>query len=134
MKKKISDLINSMRVEVNGGIKLSTAANQKLQEITEKVIKTNEDIRNVSKAMEEQSTAINEVSISMVHVADGSANIEHNSLEEVELLKTASKSLNTISEVIKLTNAIIEEVLAAASELSTLSESLDSVVNKFKLE
>lgn len=131
---KISDLINSMRVEVNGGIKLSTAANQKLQEITEKVVKTNEEIRNVSKAMEEQSIAINEVSVSMVHVADGSANIEHNSLEEVELLKAASQSLKTISEVIELTTATTEEVVAAASELSTLSESLDSVVNKFKLE
>ena len=131
---QISDLIESMRKEVDAGITLSNHANQKLSEITEKVIKTNNEIKNVSKAMEDQSLAINEVSVSMVHVADGSANIEHNSLEEIELLKTASQSLKTISEVIELTTATTEEVVAASTELSTLAESLDGIVKKFKLE
>lgn len=73
--------------------------------------------------MEEQSI-INEVSVSMVHVADGSANIEHNSLEEVELLKAASQSLKAISEVIELTTATTEEVVAAASLSCLLFQNL----------
>ena len=111
---------------------LSEDAGKKLNEINEKVLRTNQEINDVGVSMEEQANAISEVASVINNLSDASAEIEVKATEQVDLLKKSNKNLDEISRLIDDATASTEETAAAAEELANLAENLNTLVSKFK--
>jgi methyl-accepting chemotaxis protein len=111
---------------------LSEDAGKKLDEINEKVLRTNQEINDVGVSMEEQANAISEVASVINNLSDASAEIEVKATEQVDLLKKSNKNLDEISRLIDDATASTQETAAAAEELANLAENLNTLVSKFK--
>lgn len=120
--------------EVVKSSKLSKEAENKLKSIIENIEKTNVEVGNISKAMEEQAGATQEISNAIQHMAEGSAEIEGKSIEQLDELKKANISLSKMSEIVENTTASTQETAAASHELSNLAENLDMLTSKFKVQ
>ena len=133
---KFTDNIAKMVQEIRNAGKinmdLSNNAGNKLKEIDEKVSRTNFEITDIGKAMEEQSVAVGEVATVVHNLSDASAQIEVKSADQIELLEIGNQSLEEISRLIDDTTASTEETAAASEELSRLAEKLNDLVGSFR--
>lgn len=120
--------------EVRKSNYLSMDAEKNLFNIIENIEKTNMEVGNISKAMEEQATAVDEISSVIHNVAEGSSNIEFKAVDQIEILKKAEKALRDISDIIETTTAATEESASVSMELANLADSLDKLIKTFVLE
>lgn len=119
--------------EVKNSSALSREAENNLSNIISNIERTNIEVGNISKAMEEQATAVEEISSVIQNVAEGSSNIEFKAVNQIDIIGTANKSLSEISDIIEITTASTEETSAVSHELAGLAEKLDGMIEHFKI-
>lgn len=120
--------------EVSKSSLLSKEAENNLKNIIVNIEKTNCEVANISKAMEDQATAVEEISSVIHNVAEGSSNIEFMAVEQMEILENADKSLRNISEIIEITTESTKETALVSKELAILAENLEELTSQFKIE
>lgn len=128
----IAKMVQEIRTAGKVNMSLSTNAGDKLKEIDEKVSRTNFEITDIGKAMEEQAVAVSEVATVVHNLSDASAEIEVKSADQIELLELGNESLEEISRLIDETTASTQETAAASEELSGLAEKLNDLVGSFR--
>ena len=125
-------LNEEMKKNVLNSTSLSEKTEQKIREIKERVEISNQEIMNVSKAVVEQSTAMNEIEAGTQDMATASAEIEERVLEQSEIINRTEEILKELASVIEKNTASTQETAAATTELSNISSNLKDMVNKFR--
>lgn len=125
--------IGEMKVKVDENVDFAKMTNDKLIDICQKVDETNTNIMEVSKAMEEQAVAAQEVAITISSLNDSTIEIEEKTKEQMDVVNKSKHSLETISEIIDTTTASTQEIAAASEELARLSENLNNAISFFKI-
>ncbi|OQY10602.1 MAG: hypothetical protein B6I28_00790 [Fusobacteriia bacterium 4572_132] len=130
----ISILNESMKKNVINSAELTLKTKEKMEEVQEKTMKTEQEIRNISKAIDEQSLAMSEVETGTQSLANESSEIEIKSIEQTEIISESNELLNKISDLIETNTASTEETTSSSYELLEISKKLNEIVNQFKID
>ncbi|MBN1467838.1 MAG: HAMP domain-containing protein [Fusobacteriaceae bacterium] len=130
----ISKLNEQMRKNVIVNSELSIKTQEKIKEVKEKVSVSHKEIVNVSKAVEEQSLALNEIEIGVQTLSNASTDIEEKTIIQTEIIDKAKKELEEMSHLVEKNTSSTEETTVSSIELVKIAEKLNEMVSKFKTD
>ena len=89
---------------------------------------------SVSQAIEELSTAMNEIESGVQNISSSSSEIEEKAMEQTEIIDKNEKVLIELGEIIEQNTSSTEETSASSVELVAVAEGLKKMANKFKTD
>lgn len=130
----ISKINEQMRKNVIVNSELSVKTQEKIKEVKDKVMISHREIMNVSKAVEEQATALSEIEIGIQNLSNASTDIEEKTIIQTEIIDKAKLGLIEMSNLVEKNTASTEETTSSSIELVGIAEKLNEIVSKFKTE
>ena len=130
----ISKINEQMRKNVIVNSELSVRTQEKIKEVKDKVMISHREIMNVSKAVEEQATALSEIEIGIQNLSNASTDIEEMTIIQTEIIDKAKLGLIEMSNLVEKNTASTEETTSSSIELVGIAEKLNEIVSKFKTE
>lgn len=127
-------LINDLRNKTDENYKLSSYVGDNLKDISEKVLNTNKELKDVAEAMGIQDGSIKEISEAINNISTGSSNVESLVMEEIERLNNTIISIDSIAEVAQETANSTENILVASSNLAQETANMKESIGKIKIK
>lgn len=146
--KVIKENITDITKSISGVVESSELSVKGFEQITDKVSSTDELVKQIDNAMEEQQVASKQVLVALHEVTDSTAQVQSTSKDisnGVQLVKTATDNLSQITEMV---SGSMDEMAAGVTEINsstqnvsdqatTTKENIDilhGIISKFKLE
>ena len=129
----ISEINEKMQKNVESTIEISKETKEKMKEVIEKVSISSREVVNVSKAVEEQVIAMNEIETGTQNLASASSEIESKAMEQTNKLIESQNRIVQISNLIDDNSRAVVLTAKSAKELTGISKQLKTMIEKFKI-
>jgi len=132
--KEISALIKESVRNVTDGVRTAKGSQGAMEQIRGASQKVKDMISSLSSAMGRQVSAVKDLSHALANLSEMSLSISAATLEQTQNARQVSKSVETVNDVTQNAASSAEEMSAATSHLSAMSQELQRLVSQFRIE
>ena len=132
--KEISALIKESVRNVTDGVRTAKGSQGAMEQIRGASQKVKDMITNLSTAMGRQVSAVKDLSHALANLSEMSLSISAATQEQTQNARQVSKSVETVNEVTQSAASSAEQMSAATSHLSGMSQELQRLVAQFRIE
>jgi len=132
--KEIESLIRESVNNVKTGVNIAEGSKDSMELITTGAQKAFDLIEALSTAIEQQVTAVREMSKALNNISEMSQSISAATEEQTTNSKQVSKAIENVNELTQQAASAAEEMSASTEELSGMAQQLQAVVAQFKVK
>lgn len=116
------------------GIQSATGTTvREIQQISHVINDVNAIVTTIAAAVEEQSVTTREITQNLAQASSGIQEINENVTQADSVIKDVAKDVSDVSSMAETISSNAEDVLGNSNTLSSISATLSSLVNKFKV-
>lgn len=122
-----------IRTKIHGIQSATETTVTEIQQISNVINDVNSIVTTIAAAVEEQSVTTREISQNLAQASSGIQEINVNVTQADSVVRDVAKDVADVSSLAGTVSTNAEDVLGSSTTLSTISATLSSLVNKFKL-
>jgi len=131
--KEIESLINESVRNVSDGVRTAAGSQAAMEQIREASEKVKDMIGGLSKAMEQQVSAVSELSKALESVSEMSQSISAATEEQTTNAKQVATAVESVNEVTQSAASAAEQMSSATEQLASMAQQLQNLMAQFRI-
>lgn len=122
-----------IRTKIQGIQNATGTTVREIQQISDVINNVNSIVTTIAAAVEEQSVTTREITQNLAQASSGIQEINENVTQADSVIRDVARDVTDVSSMAGTISSNAEDVLGSSTTLSTVSTTLSSLVNKFKV-